>query len=149
MTLLQIASSPRDIFPCIFNQQIKVIHWCYSLIMKVEISKRLIKIKYRNVFFYICSFIYYIFNQQNNVIKNDDRNSKKICIIDTCFDIINQYEICLSVLIIFECAKRTKFLLDVIYGSPRRHSSALKLLKKIWKKIEKNSYDHFRTSWII
>ena len=32
---------------------------CYSLMMKLELSKRLIKIKYENVFFSIGSFTYY------------------------------------------------------------------------------------------
>ena len=36
---------------------------CYSLMIKAELLKRLIKIKYGNVFFFFGSFIYYqIFN---------------------------------------------------------------------------------------
>ena len=33
----------------------------------------------------------------------------------------------------YEWAKQTKFLLAVIYGSPRRHSNSSKIFKKIWK----------------
>ena len=47
-----------------------------------------------------------------------------------------------------EWTKRTKFLLAVIYRSPRRHSSSSKTLTKIGK-TEINLYDHFRTSWIL
>ena len=41
-----------------------------------------------------------------------------------------------------ELVKRTKFLLAVIYGSPRRHSNS----SETFKKIEKKLYDHFNIS---
>ena len=48
----------------------------------------------------------------------------------------------------YEWAKRTKFLLAVIYGSACRHSIGSKTFKKIGK-CEIKMYDHFRTSWIV
>ena len=39
-----------------------------------------------------------------------------------------------------------KFLLTVIYGSPRRHSNSLKTFKKSEKKLKKNYEHFFRTS---
>ena len=48
----------------------------------------------------------------------------------------------------YEWAKRTKFLLAVIYGSPCHIKSALKPLKKS-EKCEIKMYDHFSTSWIV
>ena len=45
----------------------------------------------------------------------------------------------------YECAKRTKFLLTVIYGSSRRHSNSSKNSEKNWIQF----YDNFRTSWIL
>ena len=48
----------------------------------------------------------------------------------------------------YEWAKRTKFLLTVMYGSPRRHSDISKTFKNKSEKIEIKFYDHFRTNWI-
>ena len=48
----------------------------------------------------------------------------------------------------YEWGKRTKFLLAVIYGLPRRHSNRSKTFKKI-AKIKINYHDHFMTNWII
>ena len=47
-----------------------------------------------------------------------------------------------------EWAKRTKFLLAVLYGLPSRHSNSSKTLKKS-EKIEIHFYGPLRTSWII
>ena len=48
----------------------------------------------------------------------------------------------------YEWTKRTKFLLVVIYRSPRRHSSSSKTFKKS-ENIDTKFYDHFRDNWII
>ena len=45
----------------------------------------------------------------------------------------------------YEWAKRTKFLLTVIYGATRRHSNSSKTFLKNIEKIEIKLYDHFRT----
>ena len=49
----------------------------------------------------------------------------------------------------YEWAKRTKFLLTVMYGSPRRHTNISKTFEKKCKKYEIHFYDHFMTRWII
>ena len=38
----------------------------------------------------------------------------------------------------YESAKRTEFLLAVIYGSPRPHSDSSKTFKVNWKKLKKS-----------
>ena len=45
----------------------------------------------------------------------------------------------------YERAKRTEFLLGIMYGLPRRHSNCSKTFKKIEKR-EMNFHDHLRTS---
>ena len=44
--------------------------------------------------------------------------------------------------VIYECAKRMKFLFQVLYGSSQRHSNS----EKITFKIDTNLYDHLRPS---
>ena len=49
----------------------------------------------------------------------------------------------------YEWANRTKFLLSVIYGSPRWYSNSSNTFKKKSEKYKINFYDHFRASWTI